>query len=42
MRWMRARAWVLWKATFELCQIVDKNSADALLQKRIMDEVMRK
>jgi aminoglycoside phosphotransferase (APT) family kinase protein len=24
--WLRARAWALWKATFELCQIADKNS----------------
>lgn len=38
--WLRARAWALWKATFELCQIVDKNSPEAGLQKRIIDEVM--
>jgi hypothetical protein len=38
--WLRARAWALWKATFELCQTVDKNSTEALLQKRIIDEVM--
>ena len=38
--WLRARAWALWKATFELCQIKDKNSAKALLQKRIIDEVI--
>ena len=38
--WLRARAWALWKATFELCQIADKNSAEAVLQKRIIDEVM--
>lgn len=38
--WLRARAWALWKATFELCQIVDKNSPEAVLQKRIIDEVM--
>ena len=38
--WLRARAWALWKATFELCQIVDKNSLDACLQKRIIDEVI--
>jgi len=38
--WLRARAWALWKATFELCQIVDKNSAEALFQKQIIDEVM--
>jgi aminoglycoside phosphotransferase (APT) family kinase protein len=37
--WLRARAWALWKATFELCQIVDKNSPEAGLQKRIIDEV---
>ena len=38
--WLRARAWALWKATFELCQITDKNSPEALFQKRIIDEVM--
>jgi aminoglycoside phosphotransferase (APT) family kinase protein len=38
--WLRARGWALWKATFELCQIADKNSPEALLQKRIIDEVM--
>lgn len=38
--WLRARAWAIWKATFELCQIVDKNSPEASLQKRIIDEVM--
>jgi aminoglycoside phosphotransferase (APT) family kinase protein len=38
--WLRARAWALWKATFELCQIADKNSPEADLQKRIIDEVM--
>ena len=38
--WLRARAWALWKATFELCQITDKNSPEAQVQKRIIDEVM--
>lgn len=38
--WLRARAWALWKATFELCQISDKNSPEAGLQKRIINEVM--
>ena len=37
---LRARAWALWKATFELCQIADKNSPDALFQKRMIDEVI--
>lgn len=38
--WLRARAWALWKATFELCQIADKNIPEAGLQKRIIDEVI--
>lgn len=38
--WLRARAWALWKATFELCQISDKNSSEAGLQKRIIDEII--
>ena len=38
--WLRARAWVVWKATFELCNIVDKNSPEALLQKRMIEEVI--
>lgn len=37
--WLRARAWALWKATFELCQIADKRSHEAEAQKRIIDEV---
>ncbi len=38
--WLRARAWALWKATYELCHIADKNSAEGLLQKRIVNEVI--
>ncbi len=38
--WLRARAWALWKATFELCQIADKSSPEAGLQKQIIDEVV--
>jgi aminoglycoside phosphotransferase (APT) family kinase protein len=38
--WLRARAWALWKATFELCQISDKNSVDADAQRRIINEVV--
>ena len=38
--WLRARAWALWKATFELCQISDKNSPEAKTQKIIIDEVI--
>ncbi len=34
------RVWVLWKATFEFCQIADKNSPEAKMQKIIIDEVI--
>ena len=37
--WLRARAWALWKATFELCQITVKRSHEAEAQKRIIGEV---
>jgi aminoglycoside phosphotransferase (APT) family kinase protein len=40
--WLRGRAWALWKATFELSQIADKNSSEAGLQKRIIDEVINR
>lgn len=33
---LRARAWALWNATFELCQIADKNSSEAKTQKIII------
>lgn len=38
--WLRAKAWALWKATFELCQIADKNSPEAFIQKRIIENVI--
>lgn len=38
--WLRARAWALWKATFELCQIEDKHSSEGLRQIKIIDEVL--
>lgn len=38
--WLRSRVWALWKATFELCNIVDKNSREALSQKKIISEVI--
>ena len=38
--WLRARAWALWKTTFELCQIYDKDSFESSLQKEIIDEVI--
>lgn len=38
--WLRAKAWALWKATFELCKIADKDSPEALTQKRIIEDVL--
>lgn len=38
--WLRARAWALWKATFELCQMKDRGSFEFILQKRIIEEVL--
>ncbi|MES2215155.1 MAG: aminoglycoside phosphotransferase family protein [Pseudomonadota bacterium] len=38
--WLRARAWALWKATFELCQIEDKDGPEAAVQKRIIGDVI--
>jgi aminoglycoside phosphotransferase (APT) family kinase protein len=38
--WLRAKAWALWKATFELCQIADKKSPETLIQKRIIKDVI--
>jgi aminoglycoside phosphotransferase (APT) family kinase protein len=38
--WLRAKAWVLWKATFELCQITDRNSPEASVHKRIIEDVL--
>jgi aminoglycoside phosphotransferase (APT) family kinase protein len=38
--WLRARAWALWKATFELCQIEDKNSSDGLALRGVINNVL--
>lgn len=38
--WLRARAWALWKATFELCQIEDRGNLKAKVQKKIISEVL--
>ncbi|HEV2524197.1 MAG TPA: aminoglycoside phosphotransferase family protein [Gammaproteobacteria bacterium] len=38
--WLRARGWALWKATFELCQIEDKNSQTSRLQRTIISNVL--
>lgn len=38
--WLRAKAWALWKATFELCQITDRNNPEFEMHKNIIDEVL--
>ena len=38
--WLRARGWALWKATFDLCEIMDKNSNEAIRQKKIIEDVL--
>jgi aminoglycoside phosphotransferase (APT) family kinase protein/RimJ/RimL family protein N-acetyltransferase len=38
--WLRAKAWALWKATYELCQMQNKNSHSAYIQKRIINEIL--
>ena len=38
--WLRAKAWALWKASYELCQMPDKNSIEADMQKKIINEVI--
>lgn len=40
--WLRARGWALWKSTFELCNIADKKSPEAKMQKIIIDELICK
>ncbi|OJV16125.1 MAG: acetyltransferase [Alphaproteobacteria bacterium 33-17] len=39
--WIRTRAWALWKATFVLCNIVNKDSVEALEKKKIIEEVLK-
>jgi aminoglycoside phosphotransferase (APT) family kinase protein len=38
--WLRARAWALWKASFELCQMQDKKNA--LLQQKLISNILDK
>lgn len=39
--WLRAEAWALWKATFVLCELEDKNSYEAIEQRRIIVKVLK-
>ncbi len=38
--WLRAKAWALWKVTFDLCQITDCNSIEGALHKKIIADVL--
>ena len=38
--WIRAKAWTLWKATFELCKITDLNSSEAYKNKKIVEDAL--
>lgn len=38
--WLRARAWALWKATYELCQLKDKNSSQGIVHKKIIEDLL--
>lgn len=38
--WLRAKAWAIWKESFELCQIEDKKSPEALMHKKIIEDVL--
>jgi aminoglycoside phosphotransferase (APT) family kinase protein len=38
--WLRAKAWALWKATFELCQMKDLSAEKTLIQKGIIQKIL--
>lgn len=38
--WLRAKAWALWKATYELCQIADHNTPESEIHKKIIEDVL--
>lgn len=38
--WLRARAWALWKATFELCNNQNINSGYSLIQKQLIHDLL--
>lgn len=39
--WIRAKGWVLWKATFELCKTKNKTSEYANSQKKIIKDILK-
>lgn len=38
--WLRAKAWALWKATFELFQITNKNNFEGHIQQKIIKDIL--
>ncbi|MEL7432050.1 MAG: aminoglycoside phosphotransferase family protein [Chlamydiota bacterium] len=38
--WLRAQAWALWKATFTLLRLVDEESYEASLEKKLIEEIL--
>lgn len=39
--WLRAKAWALWKASFVLCELENKNVTEAHEQLKIIEEVLK-
>jgi aminoglycoside phosphotransferase (APT) family kinase protein len=39
--WLRAKAWALWKATYELCSSQDRTNAYALKQEQVIRELLK-
>lgn len=38
--WLRAKAWALWKATHELCQIKNMNDSSVLVHQHVISDVL--
>lgn len=38
--WLRAKAWALWKSTFELCEMNDRNHPEFEIHKKIIETVL--
>jgi aminoglycoside phosphotransferase (APT) family kinase protein len=39
--WLRAKAWALWKATYEVCNSQDKTNSYALKQGQVIRELLK-
>jgi aminoglycoside phosphotransferase (APT) family kinase protein len=38
--WLRAKAWALWKAMFQLYHLKDKNTTEAFKEKKIIEDIL--